>query len=78
MYRRSQAETGGKDLERLLNKDPPLLQEEWRRMRGWYRAAVDHALPPAQITLKRITAERMKLYHAITPPPPRDRTYQHL
>ena len=45
--RRRQAETAGEDVERLLSGDPPLPCKSWRRMRGCYRVAVDHALPPA-------------------------------
>ena len=37
-------------------------------MRGWYRAAVDHALPLIRITLKHITEERMELYRDVTYP----------
>ena len=37
-------------------------------MRGWYRAAVDHALPPAQVTLKRITSGTI-LHRTPLPPP---------
>ena len=61
-------ETVGEDMERLLTRDPPLPHELWRRMRGWYRAAVDHALPFARVTLERITAERVELYCAAPPP----------
>ena len=37
-------------------------------MRGWYRAAVDNTPPPAQVTLERITAERVELYRVVPPP----------
>ena len=37
-------------------------------MQGWYKAAVDRALPPPQVTLKRITAERVALYSRVPPP----------
>ena len=47
---------GGGRGEALLGADPPLIQEAWHRIQGWYKAAVDHALPPAQVTLERITA----------------------
>ena len=66
--RRWRVETVGEDMERLLTRDPPLPHELWRRMRGWYRAAVDHALPFARVTLERITAERVELYCAAPPP----------
>ena len=34
----------------------------------WYKAAVDHALPPAWVTLKQITAECVALYLIVQPP----------
>ena len=34
----------------------------WQRLKGWYKAAVDHALPPARAMLERITEERVDLY----------------
>ena len=37
-------------------------------MGGWYRAAVDHAVPPARVILERITAKRMELYRSVPPP----------
>ena len=60
--------TTGEDVEILLNGDPPLPHKAWRMMRGWRRAAVDHAPPPARITPERITAERMELYRVVPPP----------
>ena len=36
-------------------------------IRGWYRAAVDHAPPPAQVTLERITKDCVELYSYIPP-----------
>ena len=65
------AETVGEDVERLLSKDPPLPHESWRRMRSWYRAAVDHTLPPTRIILESITEECVELYHTVQPPPGR-------
>ena len=49
-------------METLLGADPPNLKEVWRRLKGWYKAAVNCAPPPAQATLKRITAERVDLH----------------
>ena len=46
-YRRRQAEEAGKDVETLLGSYPPILWEAWHQMKGWYRAAVDRAPPPA-------------------------------
>ena len=48
-------------------RTPPPHQESWHQMKGWYRAAVDRMPPPAQVTLKRITAERVDLYRHIPP-----------
>ena len=35
---------------------------------GWYKATVDRPTPPARATLKRVTAERAKLYSRVPPP----------
>ena len=37
-------------------------------MKGWYRAAVDCAPPPARVNFERITAERVDLYHHVPSP----------
>ena len=37
-------------------------------MKGWYKAAVNRAPPPARATLERITAERVELYSYVPPP----------
>ena len=47
---------------------PPLNRESWHRLKGWYRAAVDRAPPPARITLDRITTERVDFYIYVPPP----------
>ena len=60
--RKRRVEDAGKDVEALLGGDPPNTKEAWRRMKGWYKAAVNRAPPPARATLKRITAERVELY----------------
>ena len=65
--RRMRAEEAGAEVEALMKADPPLLQEAWYRLQGWYKAAVDRALPPARATLKRVTAERVTLYSRIPP-----------
>ena len=37
-------------------------------MKGWYKAAVNRAPPPARDTLERITVDRVELYsHVPTP-----------
>ena len=56
------------EIERLLGADPLLHKEAWHRMEGWYKAAVYPAPPPAQVTLKRITVERVDLYPQVPPP----------
>ena len=57
-------------METILTRHSSLPRKFWGRMQGWYSVAVDHAPPPARITLKRITAERKELYCAVPPPPP--------
>ena len=47
---------------------PPLHREAWHRIKGWYKAAVNHALPPARVALKQITEERVELYSYVPPP----------
>ena len=61
-------ETAGQDVESLLGGDPPNPKEVWRRLKGWYKAAVNRAPPPARATLERITAERVDLYSYVPPP----------
>ena len=55
-------------MEALVGADPPLIQEGWYRIQGWYKAAVDCALPPARVTIEWITAERVALYSRVPPP----------
>ena len=64
---RQRTEEAGADVETLLGLDPPLHREAWHRIKGWYRAAVDHAPPPAWVNLKRITSERVDLYSYVPP-----------
>ena len=52
----------------LLGADPPNPKETWRLLKGWYKAAVDRAPPPARDTIKRITAERVDLYSYVPSP----------
>ena len=66
-YRRQRMEEVGEEVERLLGSDPPLHQEAWHWMKGWYWFAVDFAPLPAQATLERITAKRVDLYSYVTP-----------
>ena len=46
--RKSRVEITGKEVETLLGADPPNLKEAWRRLKGWYKAVVNCAPPPAQ------------------------------
>ena len=63
--------TAGEDVSRgsgeSVDLGPPLPREAWRRMRGWYREAVNHALPPSRVTLERITVEQKELYRSVPP-----------
>ena len=64
--RRRTKEVGG-EIETILVTNPPLHNESWYWMQGWYKAAVDRVPPPAWLTLKRIIAERFTLYHQVQP-----------
>ena len=55
-------------MEALVGADPPLIQEAWYRIQGWYKAAVDRSPPPARVMLERITTERVALYSRVLPP----------
>ena len=45
--RKRREETVGLDMETLLGEDPPNPKEAWRQLKGWYKAAVNMAPPPA-------------------------------
>ena len=66
--RKRRVEAAGTDVEALLGGDPPNAKDAWRRMKGWYKDEVSRALPPAQATLQRITAEQVELYSYVPPP----------
>ena len=55
--RRRRADEAGAEVDTLVKAYPPLIQEAWYRLQGWYKAEVDRALLRAQATLKRITVE---------------------
>ena len=55
-------------MEALVGADPPLIQEAWHRIHGWYKAAVDCAPPPTRVTIEKIAAERVALYSYATSP----------
>ena len=56
--RKRRVEAAGQEVETLLVEDPPNPKEVWRRLKGWYKAVVNRAPPPARDTLERITAEQ--------------------
>ena len=62
---RQSTEEASEEFERLLGTDPPLYQEAWNKMKGWYWAAVDRVSPPSRVTLKRITADQVELYNYV-------------
>ena len=68
------ADEAGAEVEALLKADPPLIQEAWYHIQGWYKAAVYHSPPPARVTLDRITADIVALYSCVPPP---GETYQY-
>ena len=45
--RKRRVETAGQEVETLLGEDPPNAKEAWRRLKGWYKASLDRAPPPA-------------------------------
>ena len=55
------------EVEALMSLDPPLYRESWHQIKGLYRAAVDRAMPPAQVTLERKTVERVEMYSYVLP-----------
>ena len=63
--RRRGAEEMGAEVEALVGTDPPLIQEIWKQIKGWYKAMVNHVPPPARVTLEWITVERVKLYSCV-------------
>ena len=44
------------------------IEAPWHRIKGWYKAAVDHAPPLAWVILNRIMAERVDFYSHVSPP----------
>ena len=66
--RKRRVEIAGEEVETLIWADPPNPKESWRRLKGWYKAAVNGEPPPARATLDRITAERVDLYSYVPSP----------
>ena len=54
--RKRRVEAAGQDAETLLGEDPPNPKEAWRRLKGWYKDAVNRAPPPAQARIETYTA----------------------
>ena len=46
-YRKRRLETRGEEVDTLLGADLPNPKEVWRRLKGWYKAAVNRAPPPS-------------------------------
>ena len=65
--RKWRSEEAWSEVEAMLGSDPPLHREAWRHIKGWYKAAVDRALPPAWVILEQITSERVELYSYVPP-----------
>ena len=65
---RRREEEAGVEVEALVKAYPPLIQEAWYRLQGWYKVAVDRAPPPAQASLKRVTEEWVRLYSRVPSP----------
>ena len=61
-------ETARGKIEELLTSDPPLYKELGHHVKGWYKVMAGCVLLPAQLTIERITEERVAL-HYHTPPP---------
>ena len=66
--RKRRVETAGEEVETLLGADHPNPREAWRRLKGWYKSAVNRAPPPTRATLERITAERVDHYSYVLSP----------
>ena len=45
--KKQRVEIAGEEVETLLWEDPPKKKETRRRLKGWYKAAVNRAPPPA-------------------------------
>ena len=69
MDHKKRAADSGSTIESLIMLDPPLIKEEWFRMWGWYKDAVDRTpLPPPRISLGALMVERVELYiYVLTP-----------
>ena len=66
--RKRRVDIAGEEVETLLGADPPKPKEDCRHLKGWYKAVVNRAPPPARATLERITVERVDLYSYVPSP----------
>ena len=66
--RKRRAGIAGEEVETLLGVDPPKKKEAWRRLKVWYKSAVNRAPPPARATLERIMADQVNLYIYVPSP----------
>ena len=66
--RKRRVETARQEVETLMGENPPNPKEACRRLKGWYKATINRALPPARATLEWITAERVDLYSYVASP----------
>ena len=66
--RKRRVEEVGTAIEGMLKEDLPDAKGAWRRMKGWYRAAVTGGPPPARATFERITADQTELYRQVPSP----------
>ena len=41
--RKRRTEEAGAEVEAMMKADPPLIQDAWHRLQGWYKAEVDRA-----------------------------------
>ena len=64
--RKRKVEAVGQEVETLLGEDLLNPKEACRRLKGWYKAVVNQAPPPARATLERITAEWVDLYRYVS------------
>ena len=60
-----QAAEAGSVVKALHTSDPPLIREEWIRILGWYKDAVDRPPHSARAALTTMTAEREDLYQHV-------------
>ena len=61
-------ETSRGKIEELLTSDSPFHKESGHQMKGWYKIMAGRTLPPARLTIERVTEERAALHHHIPPP----------